>query len=283
MAYSGKERKRVLITVKTYPTLSSKYDELVCTAGFLEDGSWVRIYPIPFRKKAYDEQYNKYDWIEVNLTKNTSDFRPESYRPYSYNSEIKIDGHIDTGKRRNWAKRKEIVLQNVSYDMSKLIEEAKDQSTCTSLAVFKPQDIIDFEIEEVEREWDKKKIERLKANRDQGGLFENPEDPFEVVKKLPYKFKYRFKDCNGKESCMMIEDWEIGQLYWNSLRRHDGNETKAVRDVEKKYFDNFAKSKDLYLYLGTTQLHHFTARNPFMIIGVFYPPIDPKANQQSLF
>ena len=27
------ERKKVLITVKTYPTLSKKYDELVCTAG----------------------------------------------------------------------------------------------------------------------------------------------------------------------------------------------------------------------------------------------------------
>ena len=27
---------RVLIAVKTYPTLSEKYDELVCTAGFLE-------------------------------------------------------------------------------------------------------------------------------------------------------------------------------------------------------------------------------------------------------
>jgi hypothetical protein len=30
---------KILITVKTYPTLSSRYDELVCTAGFLEDGT----------------------------------------------------------------------------------------------------------------------------------------------------------------------------------------------------------------------------------------------------
>ncbi len=44
---------KVLIAVKTYPTLSTKYDELVCTAGFLEDGSWVRVYPIPFRKLEY--------------------------------------------------------------------------------------------------------------------------------------------------------------------------------------------------------------------------------------
>jgi hypothetical protein len=40
-------KTKVLIAVKTYPSLSSKYDELVCTAGFLEDGSWIRVYPIP--------------------------------------------------------------------------------------------------------------------------------------------------------------------------------------------------------------------------------------------
>jgi len=29
-------KERVLITVKTYPTLSTKYGELVCTAGIRE-------------------------------------------------------------------------------------------------------------------------------------------------------------------------------------------------------------------------------------------------------
>jgi hypothetical protein len=42
-------RKRVLITVTTYPLPSRTYDELVCTAGVLEDGSWIRIYPVPFK------------------------------------------------------------------------------------------------------------------------------------------------------------------------------------------------------------------------------------------
>ncbi|CAN5301166.1 hypothetical protein BH23BAC3_BH23BAC3_18800 [soil metagenome] len=31
-----KKREKILITVKTYPTLSGKYDELVCTAGFVK-------------------------------------------------------------------------------------------------------------------------------------------------------------------------------------------------------------------------------------------------------
>jgi hypothetical protein len=33
-------RERILITVKTYPTLSESYGELVCTAGVREDGRW---------------------------------------------------------------------------------------------------------------------------------------------------------------------------------------------------------------------------------------------------
>jgi hypothetical protein len=44
---------KVLISVKTYPTLSTKYNELVCTAGFLEDGSWVRIYPLSLRLNQF--------------------------------------------------------------------------------------------------------------------------------------------------------------------------------------------------------------------------------------
>lgn len=225
---------KVLIAVKTYPAISGKYEELVCTAGFTEDGKWIRIYPVPFRKKDYAQQYKKYEWIELDLVKNTSDFRPESYRPYSLESEINILNRLDTSD--NWHERKQIVLQNVYTDLSKLIKEAKNKKICTSLAVFKPSKIKNFLIKAADRNWDKKKLEKIKALRDQGKLFEHPEDPFEVVDKLPYKFVYVLEDDQGKESKMMIEDWEIGALYWNSLKRYEGNEAKAVADVKKKYF-----------------------------------------------
>lgn len=267
---------RVLITVKTYPTISSKYDELVCTAGFREDGTWIRIYPLPFRKKPYNEQYKKYDWIELDLVKNNRDFRPESYRPYSHENELKIVGHIET--TNNWAERKKYVLGKVYYDLEELITEAQDKNICTSLAVFKPEKILDFEVKTVEREWDKDKLAKLQ----QLNLFETLSDKgkFEVVKKLPFKFSYRLSDNLGKESGMMIEDWEIGQLYWNCLAKHEGDEIKAIKDVRTKYFDDFAKTKDLHLFLGTTQLHHHVSHNPFIIIGTFQPKIE---TQISLF
>lgn len=262
---------KVLITVKTYPTISSKYDELVCTAGFREDGTWVRIYPVPFRKRAYTEQYKKYDWIELDLVKNTSDFRPESFRPSTLETEINVGGHIDTS--RNWEERKKVCLGKIYYNLSELIAEAKDKNIGTSLAVFKPSEILDFYAEPVEREWSSKQ----KAALAQQNLFETK---FEVVKKLPYKFKFRFKDDQGKESNMMIEDWETGQLFWNCLSRHEGNEQKAIQDVRKKYFDDFAMTKELHFYLGTTQKNHYVSHNPFMIIGTFHPKVE---SQMKLF
>lgn len=270
-------KTKVLITVKTYPAISNKYDELVCTAGFLEDGSWIRIYPVQFRKKTFGEQYKKYDWIEIDLIKNKSDFRKESYRPVSYDSEIKILDHLDT--KSNWLLRKEIVFKNIIYtDLELLINEAKNKNILTSLATFKPTEILNFTIKQVAREWDKNKLAKLEQER--RNLFSQEEPIFEVVKKLPYKFSYVIKDCNGKQSEMMIEDWEIGQLFWNCLAKHEGNEEKAIVDVKNMYFENLAKTKDLYLFLGTSQVHHYTGRNPFMIIGTFHPK---KESQLSFF
>lgn len=256
---------RVLITVKTYPTISSKYDELVCTAGFKEDGAWIRIYPVPFRQRAYTEQYKKYDWIELDLVKNTSDFRPESYRPATLETEINVIGHVDTA--RNWEERKSLCLDKIYYNLSELIAEAKDKKIGTSLAVFKPAQILDFYAEPVDRDWSSKQ----KAILAQQNLFETK---FEVVRKLPYKFKFRFLDNEGKESNMMIEDWETGQLFWRQLAKYEGNEQKAIDDVRKKYFDDFALTKDLHFYLGTTQKNHYVSHNPFMIIGAFHPKIE---------
>lgn len=261
-------KKKILITVKTYPTISTKYDELVCTAGFTEDGKWIRIYPVEFRKKAYKDQYSKYDWVEVDLVKNSSDFRPESFRPKTAETFFNKLGHVDT--KQNWALRKELVLNKVYVDMNKLIDEAKDFEICTSLAVFKPTKVIDFVYEEVEREWSTKKLAALQ----QLNIFESTDKGFEVVKKLPYKFSYKFQDINGKQRNLMIEDWETGELYWKMFRKYK-NEKIACEKVKEKYYDDFVFTKDLYFYLGTQYQHHARkSRNPFVIIGTFTPKIE---------
>ena len=239
-------KARVLITVKTYPLPSDKYDELVCTAGILQDGKWIRIYPIPFRSLPYQNQYNKYNWIELDLIKNTSDFRPESYRPKRGSDEpISLVGKVDTAN--GWQERKELVLKEVFTSMTALIDRAKSDER-KSLGVLKPAEIVDFVIEDDEREWKKEWREKLL----QMSLFDLDKEgrgkTREVVRKLPYKYYYRFLTEGDKQPRkIMIEDWEIGALYWNCLARAEGDEIAANKKVRQKYFDEFLTKKDIYL------------------------------------
>ena len=271
------KNQKVLITVKTYPLPSSKYEELVCTAGLLPDGKWIRIYPIPFRSLPYGKRFAKFQWIELNLMRNSiKDFRPESYRPVgdAANS-IKLLEHWDTKTKGNWEKRKEIIFEETFTSFNDLLKLAYGNEK-KSLATIKPLEIIDFEIEEDERDWK----QQWQSLYEQYNLFDMDKDGQNILKdkllKVPYKYFYKFiTKGDEKPRRMMIEDWEIGALYWNSLKSVEGDEVVANELVKKRYFEEFLRDKDLYLFVGTTlQYHRRKAPNPFVIIGVFYPPKD---------
>ncbi|WP_353482998.1 hypothetical protein [Haliscomenobacter sp.] len=264
--------KRVLLTVTTYPLPSRSYDELVCTAGVLEDGSWIRIYPVPLSflsglKKDGVVGTTKYTWIELNLKKRQDDFRPESHSPEDYEfKDLVVGEHL--GTEHEWAARKQFCLTNVYTNLKQLIEESKAPKNL-SLATFKPAKILGLDIEKDTDDWK----ETWKALQNQLSLFgEKAEEAREVMKKLPYKFFYRFVDEQGTQSRMMIEDWEIGALYWNCLRMAQNDEATALQKVREKYFDDFISKRDVYFFMGTTKEWHMRrGKNPFVIIGVFYP------------
>lgn len=263
-------RERILVTVKTYPTLSRKYGETVCTAGVREDGSWVRIYPVPFRRLEENQQYRKFDWLECDLVKSRSDPRPETHRPVDM-TQFKVVGYVDTAD--NWRERRELLLKKAAVHMrlQALIDGAK--ANTRSLAVFKPAKVLDFVWEEDEREWDADKLAQMRNRANQGELFaeETWRQVFKVIPKLPYSFSYRFTDAEGRESEMQVLDWETGALYWNCLRSGKGDEQAALAKVRKKYFDEFRRT-DLHFFLGTTQQFHSVAPNPWVIVGVFPIP-----------
>jgi hypothetical protein len=263
-------QERLLITVKTYPTLSRKYGELVCTAAVHEDGSWVRLYPIPFRLLDYHERYSKFDWIETTLVRSTSEPRPETYHPIEASDIIKV-GNMDTAD--GWRERRRLILGKcaVRDRLGPIIEAA--HANQLSLTVFKPSRILDFTWEPDEREWDEHKLQEMRNRDDQGDLFsaENWRQSFQVIPKLPWKFSYKFLDADGRESELQIPDWETGQLFWNCLKQADGLESLALTKVRQKYLDEFRK-KDLHFFLGTTKEYHQWAPNPWLIIGVFPIP-----------
>ncbi len=238
--------------------------------------------PVPYRKLKYADRYEKWQWIEIDLERNTKDFRKESYRPADIDKELKLGDKLNTNK--NWTLRREVVLKNVRYNMSELIAEAKNNEIGTSLAVLKPVEIIDFIWEPCEREWNKQKLDKVIANQSQGSLFDVQETKriFKVAKKLPYKFSYVFTTADGKTRTLMIEDWELGMLYWNCLGNADGDENIACHKVREKYFEYMVKKCEVYFFLGTTKKFHNVGDNPFIIIGIFYPQKEDKS-QLSLF
>jgi len=265
-------KEKVLVVAKTYPLPSKTHDELVCTAGLREDGSWVRIYPVPFRKLDYDKQYKKFQWIEVDIVRNYSDSRPESHKIKNY-STIKVVGEIPKDKDGSWYQRRRILLNDVYTNKETLVNNAYEPDKKTSLAVFKPIKITNFIIKkEEDRDWDKEKLEYIKARAQQIDLFAGEQNPFNVVKKVPYTFYYEFLDDENEKSKLRIIDWEIGALYWNCFKRNANDEEKTCKDIYKKYWDDFALTKDVHLILGTTLEHHNrNAPNPFVIIGIFAP------------
>ena len=268
------------MTVMTYPALSDKHFETVCTAGFREDGSWIRIFPVPYRVllgRDESKRYHKWQWIEVDLEQNLAhDKRRESYHIKNIDS-LKLLTFIDNKRRINWDLRIWWVLKNkkVYYNMSDLLDDTKRDNT--SLAVLKPtrilnviyekEDMSKFE-EKLKRQEDKYKAELLQLK-----LFEDEfemSETFRFAEKVPYKFSYVFTTEDNKRRTLMIEDWEIGMLYRKMYQKYK-NEEVACQKVREKYLK--MSEDDLFLFLGTSyEWHMKNSSDPYMIIGVFAAP-----------
>lgn len=136
-----------------------------------------------------DKKYPKYSWIEIDLVKHPSDFRLESYMPR--NGLDEPIGFIERiGTDSHWAARKEYVYKEVFTLMNELVSLSKSENR--SLGTLKPLRILDFIIEETDRERKPQWQEKLKQLR----MFDLGDDgkakPRKVIRKVPYIFKYRF-------------------------------------------------------------------------------------------
>ncbi|MBI4722164.1 MAG: hypothetical protein HY769_04080 [Candidatus Stahlbacteria bacterium] len=242
----------ILVTVKTYPTPSRRYKEIVCTAGVLEDGRWIRLYPIDYRYNNYSQWYKKYQWIEVEVKKHNRDPRSESYRPI---------GNIRLGKvigtKDNWAERKRYILAKGIRTMCYLQQQSQKD---ISLGVVKPSQVIDFYWKPTKnRDWTPKQRDVL----NQLSLLEKNRP----LEKIPYKFSYYFKceenSCKGHK--MMIEDWEVMALY--RKMRDEFGEERALEKVKEKFLNQICSpQKDTHFFVGTV-----LQWGKWIIIGTFWP------------
>jgi hypothetical protein len=178
------QKRKILIATKTYPSISRKYRETVCTAGILLTDDerpiqWIRIYPIPFRLMDYDKRYPRWSIINAEIERNEKDYREESFRIVP--SSIETVRVVDTSN--NWRERKSLLLP-LQFNS---IKEIKRQNK--SLGIIKAKNIKKYFCKATEREWSAKQ----QAVLDQLDLFEESIE----LEKIPYNFGYEFVDGYG--------------------------------------------------------------------------------------
>lgn len=255
-------KETLLITVKAYPEESKKYGETVCTAAVNEKGEWRRIYPVPLRTLPDEQQYHKYQWIEADLEKSSQDKRPESRRVADPDNLLILGEPLNTDN--GWRERRANFIDKVEIhnDLTKLIKLAHRNKL--SLALFRPTKWCNLKIEKSKRQ------QKIKPVGVQSSLLADDKQVISISP-LPHDFSYRFEDVNGKQSTLMITDWELGALYANCLGAANNNHKEAQNKVSQKYWQSFIKDekKETLLILGTLHKYHqMTAPNPFVIVGV---------------
>jgi hypothetical protein len=261
---SNWQRERILIWGKTYPELSKKHIETVCTAGVTDAGRPLRLYPVPFRYLS--EQFEKYQWITANVRKNTDDARPESYNIDCESIEC---GERVSSTMDEWGKRAAAVFANESwqFETMEMLQQAQ-KLTGESIGVVYPRQIKKIEIvdrgEAEIRSFDEKFRdiqEGLEAQRAQLTLFEQAIPPeMKTLEFLRARVQITWlchgATCNGH--CMQVLDWEVCEL-----QRKCGNEGALKKLEEITNLNHYA----LRFFLGNLFLYP----QSFMIVGLWYP------------
>jgi len=265
MPPTQRTRIRLLVTVKAYPSVSTKYHELVCCAGITDDKRWVRLYPVPYRDLPGHKQFQKYDIIEIDAERREAhkDNRPESWRPLL--DTVKFVGHIETNKG-NWDARLQWIKPTLLRGFAELLE--KPASENKSLGAFRPNKILGVPVVKDAGNWTDAQVNAI-----------NQQDFFsakEPLEKVPYRFRLGFEDENRSEHWLSVIDWEFFQL-WRKERDRLGNGEKAAEQVRQKLEQVSAADKDLILFCGN--LANPAMRKSFMILGCCWPK---KTAQQML-
>jgi hypothetical protein len=140
------ETKCVFVTVKTYPNPAKKGIEVSCTGGITQEGSWIRLFPVPFRYLDDDKQFPRYAWIDVSVRK-ASDARPESYN-------LNVDSIRIVAKVNTWPARKDLIFPLKRHCLCCIKQEQEEGAgSAPTLGIFKPAEIQRFSLEPTDPAW----------------------------------------------------------------------------------------------------------------------------------
>lgn len=260
------ERAKVLIWGKTYPELSTKYAETVCTAGVREDGSPIRLYPVPLRYLDSNAQYATYDWIDVPICKSHIDTRPESFKVDAAN--IRKIGHVDPDKS-GWAGRANYIFKDPSWQFANMDElRAAETAKQHSLGIIRPGSVEGVTVKHRtarDRAAYEARILELQSQKDlfRAEYKELGFRPFEV--RLSWRCEPRCEQCARAPHDMSVLDWGLMEL----ARKNDWDAELAKAKLETLAGSDF----DFQLFLGNMKNHP----KSFVVVGLWYP----KATEQT--
>ncbi|MBY3413128.1 hypothetical protein V7796_12395 [Rhizobium laguerreae] len=255
---------RILILCKTYPSPSGKYAETTCVAGMDDKGNLIRLFPVPFRLIAEEQQFKKWQWIKAKVEKAKKDHRPESFTIKT--DTIEGGSVVPTGK--NWGERRRLLSPVKPFEHFDDIVVAQERDRL-SLALLKPARILGLDIEPVSNpDWTDDDLAKLLGGQNQGGLFDDDDKPsIKTLRKLPFDFYYRYEcgeGANAKVFRHKLLDWEVGALYLGCERRYGADWERYFREKLEKDLP----SKDLMMLMGNQ--HRF--QEQWLIISLIYPP-----------
>lgn len=251
--------ERILIWGKTYPELSTKHVETVCTGGCLPDGRPIRIYPVDLRYLERYQQYRLYDWIEVPVARSTKDPRPESHKVRA--NALRVLERIPTGE--DWSARRDIIMRDEGWRFDCLEALKRSQKlTRQSIGMVHVREVewIKIAMKSEEERADHEEKARLIAATGDLFLTEHKDLGF-----LPWRIRMRWRctgvSCPGHSATIL--DWGL-----NELGRREGEGAAKTR------MEGLAnlQAHDLWLFMGNL----FTRQHVFCIIGLWYPKLRPQ-------
>ncbi len=220
----GTEREiQLMVNCKTYPAVSKKYTETVCTGGVTSEGDFIRLYPVPFRFLDEEQKYKRWDVIRVKAYRDTKDKRPESWH-LSPGCEIKIIDRVENEDQRwKW-------MEKVVYPSTAAMDEKDITNGCV-------------QIEPISLYWKKDPGEWTASQKSviqQGDLFATKEQKRGMAERIPWQFRLKYREVStGREDDNKVLAWS----YYQGFLRHrndvgDEQSLEGVcESIRKSIFD----------------------------------------------
>jgi hypothetical protein len=226
--------EKVLIIGRASPEPSKKYIETVCTGAVTEQGQILRLYPIPLRYLGPQNKYKLWTWAKLDIKKNESDKRKESYK-------VREDSIQILKQITNRAEQFSLLKKAMFADKESLI--ALYHADWTSVGVVEIE-YIDFYPKIRTKSW-----VTVKPYLRQELLFESRKP----LEQLPFEMHLKFK-CRNNPACRGHDCSVIGWQYVQAFRKfaiNYGSPEAGFDRVKQKIEANFGnKSMNAYALLA---------------------------------